>query len=99
MSQFDCWRLHAAPAPLPRDEGGNEAQPDDVRHHTAYNDEHMRDLPCKTIEADEIWSFVGSKAKNVPEGPACGRKRVAPTYHDTISLLSASSAVHVHTSP
>ncbi len=35
---------------------------------TAYHDEHMRDLPSKTIEADEIWSFVGSKAKNVPEG-------------------------------
>lgn len=35
----------------------------------AYHDEHMRNLPCKTVEADEIWSFVGSKAKNVPEGP------------------------------
>ncbi len=33
----------------------------------AYQDEHLRDLPCKTIEADEIWSFVYAKAKNVPE--------------------------------
>ena len=33
----------------------------------AYQDEHLRDLPCKTVEADEIWSFVYSKAKNVPE--------------------------------
>jgi IS1 family transposase len=33
----------------------------------AYQDEHLRDLPCKTIEADEIWSFVYSKARNVPE--------------------------------
>jgi IS1 family transposase len=33
----------------------------------AYQDEHLRDLSCKTIEADEIWSFVYSKAKNVPE--------------------------------
>jgi IS1 family transposase len=32
----------------------------------AYHDEHLRDLPCKTIEADEIWSFVGSKQKNIP---------------------------------
>jgi hypothetical protein len=32
-----------------------------------YQDEHLRDLPCKTIEADEIWSFVYSKQKNVPE--------------------------------
>jgi hypothetical protein len=33
----------------------------------AYQDEHLRDLPCKTVEADEIWSFVYSKQKNVPE--------------------------------
>ncbi len=33
----------------------------------AYQDEHLRDLPCKRIEADEIWSFVYSKQKNVPE--------------------------------
>jgi IS1 family transposase len=33
----------------------------------AYQDEHLQDLSCKTIEADEIWSFVYSKARNVPE--------------------------------
>ena len=33
---------------------------------TAYQDETLRDLPCKTIQADEIWSFVYAKAKNVP---------------------------------
>ncbi len=33
----------------------------------AYQDEHLRDLTCKTIEADEIWSFVYSKQRNVPE--------------------------------
>jgi len=32
-----------------------------------YQDEHMRDLKCKRIECDEIWSFVGCKQKNVPE--------------------------------
>jgi IS1 family transposase len=32
-----------------------------------YQDEHLRDLSCKTIEADEIWSFVYAKNKNVPE--------------------------------
>ena len=26
----------------------------------------MRDLPCKRIECDEIWSFVYAKEKNVP---------------------------------
>lgn len=30
-----------------------------------YQDATLRDLPCKTIQADEIWSFVGKKAKNV----------------------------------
>ena len=31
----------------------------------AYQDEHLRNLPCKRIQCDEIWSFVYSKAKNV----------------------------------
>ena len=31
-----------------------------------YQDEAMRDLPCTRLECDEIWSFVYSKAKNVP---------------------------------
>lgn len=38
----------------------------------AYQDRVMRNLRCKRIECDEIWSFVGAKAKNVtpdhPEG-------------------------------
>ena len=39
-----------------------------------YQDEHLRNLTCKRIECDEIWSFVYAKAKNVeraksaPEG-------------------------------
>jgi IS1 family transposase len=31
-----------------------------------YQDEHLRNLPCKRVQCDEIWSFVGAKAKNVP---------------------------------
>ena len=31
-----------------------------------YQDEHMRNLPCKRLQCDEIWSFVYAKAKNVP---------------------------------
>jgi len=31
-----------------------------------YHDESMRNLTCKRIECDEIWSFVGMKQKNVP---------------------------------
>jgi IS1 family transposase len=33
----------------------------------AYQDRVLRDLPCKTLQADEIWSFVYAKEKNVPE--------------------------------
>ncbi len=32
-----------------------------------YQDKVMHDLPCKHIQCDEIWSFVYSKDKNVPE--------------------------------
>jgi len=31
-----------------------------------YQDEHLRNLPCKRLQLDEIWSFVGAKEKNVP---------------------------------
>ena len=31
----------------------------------AYQDEHLRNLPCKRIQCDEIWSFVYAKQKNV----------------------------------
>lgn len=31
----------------------------------AYQDEHLRNLPCRRIQCDEIWSFVGAKQKNV----------------------------------
>jgi IS1 family transposase len=30
-----------------------------------YQDKTLRNLPCKRIQCDEIWSFVGSKQKNV----------------------------------
>jgi IS1 family transposase len=30
-------------------------------------DAALRDLPCKRVQCDEIWSFVHSKQKNVPE--------------------------------
>lgn len=34
---------------------------------TAYQDKVFRDLPCKRIQCDEIWSFCYSKAQNVPK--------------------------------
>ena len=30
-----------------------------------YQDEHLRNLSCKRIECDEIWSFVYAKQKNI----------------------------------
>jgi IS1 family transposase len=35
-----------------------------------YQDRVMNNLKCETIECDEIWSFVGAKAKNVRENDA-----------------------------
>lgn len=32
-----------------------------------YHDAHVRGLKCKRVQADEIWSFVGAKMKNVRE--------------------------------
>ncbi|HEY2382441.1 MAG TPA: IS1 family transposase [Terriglobia bacterium] len=29
-----------------------------------YQDEHFRDLACKRLQLDEVWSFCGSKEKN-----------------------------------
>jgi IS1 family transposase len=35
-----------------------------------YQDETLRNLPCKRVQCDEIWSFVYAKAKNVPTAKA-----------------------------
>ncbi len=32
-----------------------------------YQDEKLRNLPCKKIQCDEIWSFCYAKEKNLPE--------------------------------
>lgn len=33
----------------------------------AYQAKHLRNLPCKVIQLDEIWSFVGCREKNKKE--------------------------------
>lgn len=33
----------------------------------AYQDRTLRNLPCKRVQCDEIWSFCYAKEKNVPE--------------------------------
>lgn len=35
-----------------------------------YQDTALRNLPCKRIQCDEIWSFVGAKQKSVAQGAA-----------------------------
>lgn len=37
---------------------------------SAYQDRVLRDLPCKRVQVDEIWSFVYAKQKNVSEAKA-----------------------------
>ena len=32
-----------------------------------HQDKAMRNLTCRTLQCDEIWSFVYAKGKNVPE--------------------------------
>ncbi len=32
---------------------------------TAYHDEHVRGVKSQRVQVDEIWSFIGAKAKNV----------------------------------
>ncbi len=32
-----------------------------------YQDIHLRNLPCRAVQCDEIWSFCYSKQKNVPD--------------------------------
>jgi len=34
---------------------------------TSTQDAVLRDLPCKRIQADEIWTFVYSKQRNIPK--------------------------------
>ena len=34
----------------------------------AYQHEHLMNLPCRRIQVDEIWSFVGAKQKQVNAG-------------------------------
>ena len=44
-----------------------------------YKFDVMRDLPCKRIQCDEIWSFCGMKEKNVPREEK-GRYGIGDVY-------------------
>src|SRR5439155_4874289 len=51
-----------------------------------YQDRVMRDLPCQRIQADEIWTFCGAKAKNVP-----AEKHGDPNYGDVWTWVAIDS--------
>lgn len=69
-----------------------------------YQNEILRDLPCTRIQADEIWTFCGSKARNVaPENVGvlgygdvwtwvalCADTKLVPTWH--VGLRDATHA-------
>jgi len=60
-----------------------------------YQDKVLRNLPCKNIQADEIWTFCYAKEKNVPEEKKgqlgfgdvwtftaiCADTKLVPTWH------------------
>lgn len=69
-----------------------------------YQDRVLRNLPCKRLQADEIWSFCYAKAKNVPGEhkndfgygdvwtwtAICDETRLVPAWH--ISTRDAHAA-------
>jgi hypothetical protein len=60
-----------------------------------FLDEQMRDLPCKRVQADEIWQFCYAKDRNLPDSirgkPGVGSvwtwiaidadTKLVPTFH------------------
>lgn len=59
----------------------------------AYQDQALRNLPCKRVQVDEIWSFVYAKQRNVPNGmedragdvwtwtAICADTKLVPSWH------------------
>ena len=52
----------------------------------AYQDQALRDLPCRRIQVDEVWSFIYSKAANV------ARAKAAPTEAGDVWTWTAIDA-------
>lgn len=71
-----------------------------------YQDSVLRNLPCKTIECDEIWTFVYARAKNVPKDKKgefgygdvwtwtaiCADTKLVPCWHVGSRNLTAARA-------
>jgi hypothetical protein len=46
-----------------------------------YQDKAFRNLPCKRLQADEVWSFVGCKEKNATKKHKANSMEAAVTDH------------------
>jgi IS1 family transposase len=70
-----------------------------------YQDRHFTNLPCRRLECDEIWAFVGAKDKNVSDekraegwGDAwtwvalCAETKLVPCWHVGPRDSAAASA-------
>ena len=53
-----------------------------------YQDRTMRNLTCKLVQVDEIWSFVGAKQKNVREDRKSTRLN---SSHPRLSRMPSSA--------
>lgn len=73
-----------------------------------FQDKTMRKLNCKRVQCDEIWSFIGMKAKNVPDElrgvfgygdvytwtAICADTKLVPCWHvDTRDARAADSFI------
>jgi IS1 family transposase len=47
-----------------------------------FYDESMRNLPCRRLQADEIWQFCYAKEKNVPDSMRRPRSMIRPNCED-----------------
>jgi len=61
-----------------------------------YQDQALRDLPCKRLQLDEIWSFVYAKQKNAPaDKKAAGEAGDLWTWTWTWTCLCADTKLMV----
>src|SRR5271156_2005733 len=51
-------------------------------------DEKLRNLPCKLIQVDEVWGFIGMKQKNANQKKVNEDKRVAGDVWTWVALDS-----------
>ncbi len=60
----------------------------------AYQDKALRGLKCARIEADEIWSFIGAKEKNVSE--TARRNQWGNVWTWVATCADSRLAIHWH---